>query len=101
MAVFGDESKVRGFKEQYCIGSWNARSTNQGKLDVLKQETARVDNDILGISELKWMGMGEFNSVQFSSAAQSCLTLCDPMDSGGPGLPVHHQLLEFPQTHVH
>ena len=63
MAVFGDESKVRGFKEQYCIGSWNARSTNQGKLDVLKQETARVDNDILGISELKWMGMGEFNSV--------------------------------------
>ena len=67
MAVFGDESKVRGFKEQYCIGSWNARSTNQGKLDVLKQETARVDNDILGISELKWMGMANLIQITMIS----------------------------------
>ena len=45
-----------------CIGTWNVRSTNQGKLEVVKQEMARVNIDILGISELKWTGMGEFNS---------------------------------------
>ena len=55
-------SKVQCYKEQYCIGNWNVRSMNQGKLEVVKQETARVNIDILGISELKWMGMGEFNS---------------------------------------
>ena len=49
-------------KEQYCIGTWNGRSMNQGKLEVVKQEMARVNIDILGISELKWTGMGEFNS---------------------------------------
>ena len=48
--------------EQYCIGTWNVRSMNQGKLEVFKQEVARVNVDILGISELKWTGMGEFNS---------------------------------------
>ena len=58
----GDGSKVRCYKEQYCIGTWNVRSMNQGKLEVVKQETARVNVDILGISELKWTGMGEFNS---------------------------------------
>ena len=49
-------------KEQYCIGNWNVRSMNQGKLQVVKQEMARVNTDILRISELKWTGMGEFNS---------------------------------------
>ena len=49
-------------KEQYCVGIWNVRSMNQGKLEVVKQEMARVNVDILGISELKWTGMGEFNS---------------------------------------
>ena len=49
-------------KEQYCIGTWNVRSTNKCKLEVVKQEMARVIIDILGISELKWTGMGEFNS---------------------------------------
>ena len=49
-------------QEQYCIGIWNVRSMNQGKLEVIKQEMARVNVDILGISELKWTGMGEFNS---------------------------------------
>ena len=49
-------------KEQYCIGTWNGRSMNQGKLKVVKQEMARMNIDILGISELKWTGMGEFNS---------------------------------------
>ena len=50
-------------KEQYCIGTWNVvRSTNQGKLEVVKQEMARVNIDILGIRELKWTGMGEFDS---------------------------------------
>ena len=60
--VTGDGRKVRCCKEQYCIGTWNVRSMNQGKLEVVKQETARVNVDILGISELKWTGMGEFNS---------------------------------------
>ena len=60
--VTGDRSKVRCCKEQYGIGTWNVRSMNQGKLEVVKQEMARVKVDILGISELKWTGMGEFNS---------------------------------------
>ena len=49
-------------KEQYCIGTWNIRSMNQRKLEVVKQEMARVNTNILKITELKWMGMGEFNS---------------------------------------
>ena len=59
--VTGDGSKVLCCKEQYCIGTWNVRSMNQGKLEVVKQELARVNVAILGISELKWTGMGEFN----------------------------------------
>ena len=62
MDVTGDRSKVGCYKEQYCIGTWNVRSMNQGKLEVVKQEMARVNVDILGIRELKWTGMGEFNS---------------------------------------
>ena len=57
-----DENKVRCCKEQYCIGTWNARPMNQGKLEMVKQEMARVNIDILGISKLKWTGMHEFNS---------------------------------------
>ena len=57
----GDRSKVQCCEEQYCIGTWNVRSMNRGKLEVVKQDTARV-NRILGIKELKWMGMGEVNS---------------------------------------
>ena len=60
--VTGDRSKVRCFKEQYWLGTWNVRSMNQCKLEVVKQEMARVNVDILGISEIKWTGMGEFNS---------------------------------------
>ena len=60
--VTGDGSKVQCYKEQYCIGAWNARSMNQSKLEVVKQEMARVNIDVLGISELKWTGMSEFNS---------------------------------------
>ena len=60
--VTGDGSKVQCCKEQYCIGTWNVRSMNQGKLEVVKQEMARVNIDILGISERRWTGMGEFNS---------------------------------------
>ena len=55
----GDRSKVRCCKEQYCIGTWNVRSLNQGKLEVVKQETTRVNINILGISKLKWAGMSE------------------------------------------
>ena len=62
VGVTGDISKVQCYKKQYCIGTWNVRSMNQGKLEVVKQETARVNINILGISELKWTGMGEFNS---------------------------------------
>ena len=58
----GDGSRVRCCKEQYCIGTWNVRPMNQGKLEVVKQEMTRVSIDILGISELRWTGMGEFNS---------------------------------------
>ena len=60
--VTGDGSKVQCCKEQYCIGTWNVRSMNQGKLEVAKQDMARVNVNILGMSELKWTGMGEFNS---------------------------------------
>ena len=60
--VTGDGSKVQCCKEQYCIETWNVRSMNQGKLEVVKQEMARVNIDILGIGELKWTGMGECNS---------------------------------------
>ena len=62
MDVTGGRSKGQCCKEQYCIGIWNVRSKNQGKLEVVKQEMARVNVDILGISERKWTGMGEFNS---------------------------------------
>ena len=60
--VAGDRSKVQFWKEQYCIGTWNERPMNQGKLEVVKQETARMNVEILGISKLKWTGMGEFNT---------------------------------------
>ena len=60
--VTGDGSKVQYCKEEYCIGTWNARSMIQGKLEVVKQEMANVNNNILVISELKWTGMGEYNS---------------------------------------
>ena len=60
--VTGDRDKVRYCKEQYCIETWNVRSMNQGKLEVVKQDMARVNVDILGINKLKWTGMGEFSS---------------------------------------
>ena len=66
--VTADGRKVRCYKEQYCIGTWNVRSMNQGKLEVVKQKMARVNIDILGISELKWTGMGEFTQMTIISA---------------------------------
>ena len=62
MDVTGDGSKVQCYKEQYCIGTWNIRSMNQSELEVVKQEMARMNINILGISELKWTGTGKFNS---------------------------------------
>ena len=62
MIEAGDRSKVQCCKEQYCIGTWDVRSMNQGKWEVVKQDMARVNVNFLGISELKWTGMGEFNS---------------------------------------
>ena len=62
MDVTGDRSKVRRCREQYCIGTWDVTFMYQGKLEVVKLEMARVNVDILGIRELKWTGMGEFNS---------------------------------------
>ena len=58
----GGRSKVRCCKEQYCIGTWNVRSMNQSKLEVVKQQIARMNSDLFGISEVKWVAMGEFNS---------------------------------------
>ena len=58
----GDASRVQCCKEQNCIGTWNVRSIKQGTSEVVKQEMTRVNVDILGISELRWTGMGEFNS---------------------------------------
>ena len=60
--VTGDRSKVRCCKEHYCIGTWNVRSMNQGKFEVVKQEMARVSTNILGISKLQWAGLGDFDS---------------------------------------
>ena len=60
--VTGDGSKVQCYKEQYCIGTWNARSMNQGKLEVVKQKMTSVNINILIISKLEWTGMGKFNS---------------------------------------
>ena len=64
MDVSGGGSKVQSCKEQYCVGTWNVRSMNQGKLEVVKQEMARVNINFLGISDLKWTRMGEFNSYE-------------------------------------
>ena len=58
----GERSKVWSCREQYCIGTWNVKSMNQRKLEAVKQERTRVNVDILGMSKLKWTGMGEFNS---------------------------------------
>ena len=60
--VMGDGSKVQYYKEQCCIGIWNAGPMNQGRLEVVRKEMARVNINILGISELKWTRMGDFNS---------------------------------------
>ena len=65
MDISGGESQVRCCKEQYCIGTWNAKSMNQAKLDMISQEMGRVSIDILTTSELKWTGMREFNSDDY------------------------------------
>ena len=67
MDVTGDGSKVQCCKEQYCIGTWNVRSMNQGKLKVIKWEKAGVNINILGISELKWNGMGNLTQITITS----------------------------------
>ena len=62
MDVSGGESKVQCYKEQYCVGTWNVRSMNQGKLVMVKQGMERLNINILAISEIKWTGLGDFNS---------------------------------------
>ena len=81
----GNRSRVQCCKEQYCIGTWNVRSMNQGKLEMVRQEMVRVNVNILGISELKWTRMYEFNSAAAAKSIQSCPTLHDPIDSSLPG----------------
>ena len=64
--VTGDRSKVPCYKQQYCMGTWNVRSMNQGKLEVVKQEMARVNVNILGISELnglEWMNLTQMTAI--------------------------------------
>ena len=63
VSMTGDGSKVRCCKEQYCIGTWNVRSMNQGKLEVVKQEMARVNINILGISELEWVNLTQMTII--------------------------------------
>ena len=82
MDLTGDKSKVRCCKEQYCIGSWNVRSMNQGKLEVVRQEMARVKVDILGIRKLKWTGLGEFNSDDH------CIYYCGQESLGRNGVAI-------------
>ena len=65
--VTGDRSKAQCYKEQYCIGTWNVRSMNQGKLEVVKWKMARVNINLLGISELKWTGMGDLTQMTIIS----------------------------------
>ena len=86
--VTGDRSKVRCCKEQYSIGTWNVRSMNQGKLEVVKQEMARVNINILGISELRWTGMGEFNSDD------NCIYYCgqEPLRRNGVAIIINKSL---------
>ena len=71
MGVTGDRSKVRCFKEQYLIGTWNVRSMNQGKLEVVQQEMARVNIYILGISKLSWTGWANLNQMTIISTTVS------------------------------
>ena len=87
--VPGDESKIQCCKEQYCIGTWDVRSVNQGKLDMVKQEMVRINIDIVGISGLKYTEMGEFNfsSVQSLSRVQLFVT---------PWTAAHYVSLTFP-----
>ena len=86
--VIGDGSKLQCCKEEYCIGTWNVRSINQGTLEVIKQEMARVNTDILGISELKWIGMGEFNSDDH------CIYHCgqESLRKNGVAIMVNHRV---------
>ena len=65
--VTGDGRKVRCCKEQYCTGTWNVRSMNQGKLEVVKQEMARVNVNILVTSKVRWTGMDEFTWITIIS----------------------------------
>ena len=65
--VTGDRSKVQCSKEKYCRGTWNVSSMNQGKLEVVKQEMARVNVDILGISKLKCTGKGDLTQMTIIS----------------------------------
>ena len=80
MGMTGDGSKVQCYKEQYCMGTWNVRSMNQGKLEVVKQEMARGNIDILGICELKWTAMGEFKSDDH------CIYYCGQESHGRNGV---------------
>ena len=67
------------YKEQYCIGTWNVRSMNQGKLEVVKQEMARVNIDVLGISELKWTGMVNLTQMTIISTS-ACRNASEEME---------------------
>ena len=95
----GDGSKLQCCKEKYCIGTCNAGSTNQGKLQVLKQEIVRMNIDILGISELKWTGMGDFSSVQFSRSVVSDSLRPHELQHARPPCP--SPTPEFTQIHNH
>ena len=89
------------------ISTTSDMQSNGGKLRGTKEPLMKVKEESentdlkLNIQKTKIMVSGSISSVQFSSVAQSCLTLCDPMNRSMPGLSIHHQLPEFTQTHVH
>ena len=84
----GDRSKVGCCEEKYCVGTCNVRSMNQGKLEVVKQEIARVNINILGISKLRWTGVGEFNSDDH------CIYYCgkESLRRNGVAIPVNKRV---------
>ena len=94
--VTGNGSKIRCFKEQYCIGTWNVMSMNQRKLEVIKQEMARVNVNILVISELKWTGMGVFNSYDQNIYYHGQELLRRNAAEEGNATPLQYSCLENP-----
>ena len=92
--------------EIYFVFLWYIKHTSEGSLSISEEHaiwknSSNYDVKLdLSLIQITWL-ISAFSSVEFSSVAQSCPTLCDPMNRSTPGLSVHYQLPEFTQTHVH